>query len=116
EAVKMANDTPTLTLPRSRGRVREGSPRIPTAATSAASGATRKPSNIILGINEGVIPSEIAPFGGMRLWFGGEIGFAGIEIDRHRDMLVDDEPPAPRLLVDVGHPHSEVELLALFVG
>jgi hypothetical protein len=28
EAIKMANDTPTLTLPRTRGRVRVGSRRL----------------------------------------------------------------------------------------
>ena len=38
EAIKMANDTPTLTLPRLRRRIRRGSPLISTAATSAASG------------------------------------------------------------------------------
>jgi hypothetical protein len=46
EAITMANDTPTLTLPRARGRVRGGgSPPISTAAISAASGASPKPSN-----------------------------------------------------------------------
>jgi hypothetical protein len=35
EAIKMANDTPTLTLPRSRGREGTGSPRISTAATAS---------------------------------------------------------------------------------
>src|SRR5437667_2952479 len=45
DAVKMANDTPTLTLPRSRGREGRGSPPISTAATSAASGASPRPSN-----------------------------------------------------------------------
>jgi hypothetical protein len=39
EAIKMANDAPTLTLPRVRGREGRGSPPISTAATSAASGA-----------------------------------------------------------------------------
>ena len=29
---------------------------------------------------------------------------------------MDDKPPAPGLFVDVGHPHREVELLALLVG
>src|ERR1700730_12000435 len=51
-----------------------------------------------------------------RLWFGGEIGFAGFEVDRHRDVLVNDEPAAVRFLIDVGHPHRQVELLALLVG
>jgi hypothetical protein len=31
-------------------------------------------------------------------------------------MLVDDKPAAPNLLINVGHPHGEVELLALLVG
>jgi Aldehyde dehydrogenase family len=45
EAIKMANDTPTLTLPRSRGGRGGGSPPISTAATSAASGASPRRSN-----------------------------------------------------------------------
>jgi acyl-CoA reductase-like NAD-dependent aldehyde dehydrogenase len=45
EAIKMANDAPTLTLPRARGREGRGSPPISTAATSAASGASPRRSN-----------------------------------------------------------------------
>jgi len=45
KAVKMANDTPTLTLPRARGREGRGPPPISTAATSAASGGSPKRSN-----------------------------------------------------------------------
>ena len=45
EAVKMANDTPTLTLPRKRGRLGRGPPPISTAATSAASDVSPKGSN-----------------------------------------------------------------------
>src|SRR5277367_4206262 len=45
EAISMANDAPTLTLPRSRGREGRGSPPISTAATSAGSGGSPKPSN-----------------------------------------------------------------------
>src|ERR1700730_8591294 len=54
--------------------------------------------------------------GAAKLWFGGEIGFAGFEVDRHRDVLVNDEPAGVRFLVAVGRPHGEVELLALLVG
>ena len=52
EAVRMANDTPTLTLPRSRGR--EGRGRIRRVAEGLEYG--------IVGISEGII--SIAPFGG----------------------------------------------------
>ncbi len=45
DAVKMASDTPTLTLPRVRGREGRGAPPISTAATSVASGVSPKPSN-----------------------------------------------------------------------
>src|SRR5713101_3554098 len=45
DAIKMANDAPTLTLPRARGREGRGSPPISTAATSAASGASPRRSN-----------------------------------------------------------------------
>jgi hypothetical protein len=44
EAIKMANDTPTLTLPLA-GEGREGVPPISAAATSAASGASPRRSN-----------------------------------------------------------------------
>jgi succinate-semialdehyde dehydrogenase / glutarate-semialdehyde dehydrogenase len=63
EAIKMANDTPTLTLPRSR--VREGRDfyirdigRIWRVADALEYG--------VVGINEGIISTEIAPFGGMK--------------------------------------------------
>ena len=60
--VKMANDAPTLTLPRSRGR--EGrARRLSTVATSAASGASEALEYGIVGINEGIISTEIATFG-----------------------------------------------------
>ena len=43
------------------------SPPISTAATSAASGASPKALEYgIVGINEGIISTEIAPFGGMK--------------------------------------------------
>jgi hypothetical protein len=45
EAIEIANDTPTLTLRRSRGREGRGSPPISTAATSAASDASLRRSN-----------------------------------------------------------------------
>jgi succinate-semialdehyde dehydrogenase / glutarate-semialdehyde dehydrogenase len=45
EAIKMANDTPSLPSPASGGGKGGGSPPISTAATSAASGASPKPSN-----------------------------------------------------------------------
>jgi hypothetical protein len=48
DAVRMANDTPTLTLPRSRGREGRGPLPISTAATSAASGGSPKRSNTAL--------------------------------------------------------------------
>jgi succinate-semialdehyde dehydrogenase/glutarate-semialdehyde dehydrogenase len=62
EAIKIANDAPILTLPRPRGRVREGSPpifynrdigRIWRAAEGREYG--------IVGINEGIIsPNPLA--------------------------------------------------------
>jgi succinate-semialdehyde dehydrogenase / glutarate-semialdehyde dehydrogenase len=71
EATKMANDTPALTLPGSRGRVRVGAAayfysrdigRIWRVAEAFEYG--------IVGINEGIISpksaGEIAPFGGMK--------------------------------------------------
>ena len=67
EAIKMANDTPTLTLPRPRGRERRGLAayfysrdigRIWRVAEGLEYG--------IVGINEGIISTEIAPFGGMK--------------------------------------------------
>jgi len=45
DAIKMANDAPLPSLPRSQGREGRGSPPISTAATSAASGASPRPSN-----------------------------------------------------------------------
>ena len=45
KAIKIANNTPTLTLPRSRGREGRGLAAISTAATSAASGASPRGSN-----------------------------------------------------------------------
>ena len=63
----MANDTPTLTLPRSRGREGRGLAsyfysrdigRIWWVAEALEYG--------IVGINEGIISTEIAPFGGMK--------------------------------------------------
>jgi succinate-semialdehyde dehydrogenase / glutarate-semialdehyde dehydrogenase len=55
EVVRMANDTPTLTLPRSRGR--EGRGRI-WRAEGLEYG--------MVGLNEGIISTEIAPFGGVK--------------------------------------------------
>ena len=31
-------------------------------------------------------------------------------------MLMDDAPPTPRLFVDIGNPHGEIQLLALLVS
>ena len=56
DAVKMANDTPTLTLPRSRGREGRGPPPISTAATSAASGASPRRSNTALSASTRASP------------------------------------------------------------
>jgi len=71
EAIEMANDTPTLTLPRERGRDGRGLAayffsrdigRIWRMAEGLEYG--------IVGINEGIISAkstgEIAPFGGMK--------------------------------------------------
>jgi succinate-semialdehyde dehydrogenase/glutarate-semialdehyde dehydrogenase len=67
EAIKMANEAPTLTLPRTRGREERGLAayfysrdigRIWRVAEALEYG--------IVGINEGIISTEIAPFGGMK--------------------------------------------------
>jgi mRNA interferase MazF len=54
EAIEMANQAPTLTLPRSRGREARGSPPISAAATSAVSSASPSVCPII---------SRVRPFG-----------------------------------------------------
>ena len=56
----MANDAPTLTLPRERPRAGEGREggRIRRVAEALEYG--------VVGINEGIISTEIAPFGGMK--------------------------------------------------
>jgi succinate-semialdehyde dehydrogenase/glutarate-semialdehyde dehydrogenase len=71
DAIKMANDTPTLTLPRSRGREGRGPPPISTAATSAAlacrRGARIRHRRHQRGHHLAQRPAgEIAPFGGMK--------------------------------------------------
>ena len=62
-----ANDTPTLTLPRSRGR--EGR-RLAAYFYSRDIGRICRVAEAleygIVGINEGIISTEIAPFGGMK--------------------------------------------------
>src|SRR5580704_12758863 len=62
EAIKMAQRHPTLTLPRRRGREGRGLAgdigRIWRVAEALEYG--------IVGINEGIISTEIAPFGGMK--------------------------------------------------
>jgi Aldehyde dehydrogenase family len=65
EAIEMANDAPTLTLPRLRGREGVASyfysrdiGRIWRVAEALEYG--------IVGINEGITSTEIAPFGGMK--------------------------------------------------
>ena len=63
DAVKMANDTPTLTLPRSRGR--EGRGRAAYFYSRDIGRIWRAAEGLeygIVGINEGII--SIAPFGG----------------------------------------------------
>jgi hypothetical protein len=101
EAIKMANDTPTLTLPRSRGREGRGLAsyfysrnigRIWRVAEALEYG--------IVGINRrhhfDQRPGEIAPFGGMK---GSGIGPAlyslGLEI-RHRGISRSQIPPHGR--------------------
>jgi acyl-CoA reductase-like NAD-dependent aldehyde dehydrogenase len=76
DAIKMANDTPTLPSPAcvacGGGLGRGSLPIFSTAATSAASGASAEALEYgIVGINEGIISpkspaGEIAPFGGMK--------------------------------------------------
>src|SRR4051794_40678814 len=61
EAIKMAKDAPTLTLPRSRGREGRGAPPISTAATSAASGAWPKPSNTASSASAKASPLRKSP-------------------------------------------------------
>ena len=56
DAVKMANDTPTLPSPARGGG--KGGGRIWRVAEALEYG--------IVGINEGIISTEIAPFGGMK--------------------------------------------------
>ena len=67
EAVKMANDTPTLTLPRSRGREGRG---LAAYFHSCVIGRIWRVAEAleygIVGINEGIISTEFAPFGGMK--------------------------------------------------
>jgi succinate-semialdehyde dehydrogenase/glutarate-semialdehyde dehydrogenase len=85
DAVKMANEAPTLTLPRTRGREERGLAayfysrdigRIWRVAEALEYG--------IVGINEGIISTEIAPFGGMKeSGIGPSGGSLGLEI-RHR--------------------------------
>src|SRR6516225_11331543 len=58
--------------------------------------------------------SAAAPFIGSRL--RGQIRFAGVEIDGNGDVLVDDHPVASDFAIDVGHPHGEIDRLALGVG
>ena len=64
--VKMANDAPTLTVPRSRAR--EG--RVAAYLYSRHIGCIWRVAEAleygIVGINEGIISTEIAPFGGMK--------------------------------------------------
>src|SRR5260370_3184056 len=65
--VKMANNAPTLTLPRSRGRKGRG---LATYFYSRDIGRIWRVAEAleygIVGINEGIISTEIAPFSGMR--------------------------------------------------
>jgi hypothetical protein len=44
-----------------------------------------------------------------------QVWFIGIEVDRHGDVLMDDEPVPVDLAIDVGDPHGEVDLLALLI-
>jgi succinate-semialdehyde dehydrogenase/glutarate-semialdehyde dehydrogenase len=67
EAIKMANDAPTLTLPRERGREGRG---VAAYFYSRDIGRLWRVAEAleygIVGINEGIISTEIAPFGGMK--------------------------------------------------
>jgi acyl-CoA reductase-like NAD-dependent aldehyde dehydrogenase len=84
EAVKMANETPHPSLPRSRGRVREG---VASYFYSRDIGRIWRVAEAleygIVGINEGIISTEIAPFGGMKeSGIGPSGGLLGLEIRR----------------------------------
>jgi succinate-semialdehyde dehydrogenase/glutarate-semialdehyde dehydrogenase len=88
EAIKMANDAPTLTLPRLRVREGREPPPISTAATSAASGQCLGPRirhrRHQRGHHLADSIGEIAPFGGMKeSGIGPSGGSLGLEI-RHR--------------------------------
>jgi succinate-semialdehyde dehydrogenase / glutarate-semialdehyde dehydrogenase len=67
EAIKMANDAPTLTLPHSREREGRG---LAAYFYSRDIGCIWRVAEAIeygiIGINEGIISTEIAPFGGMK--------------------------------------------------
>ncbi len=70
DAVKMANDAPTLPSPLagpSRGRGCGGGRRLFLQPRHRRHLARRRgPEYGIVGINEGIISGEIAPFGGMK--------------------------------------------------
>jgi succinate-semialdehyde dehydrogenase / glutarate-semialdehyde dehydrogenase len=101
DGVKMANDTPTLTLPRERGREGRGARRLFLQPRHRPHLVRRRAlEDGIVGINEGVISTEIAPFGGMKeSGIGREASKYGIEeflevkylcmggIDRYSRML-----------------------------
>jgi hypothetical protein len=50
------------------------------------------------------------------LWLGRQVWFAGVEIDRHGDMFVNDKPIALKLTINVGDSNGEVNRLAHSVG
>jgi succinate-semialdehyde dehydrogenase/glutarate-semialdehyde dehydrogenase len=67
EAIKMANDTPTLPSPARRGGLRGGLAPISTVGTSAAPRASRRRSNTASSASTGASSRPRSPpFGGMK--------------------------------------------------
>src|SRR5215472_13549244 len=106
-----------------RPRHRPPPPRSPPHSRGASRSGSRLPGNRVIRagclhrtwpLPCSLMARSSAP--ALELWFRTEIGLGGIEVDRHRDVLVDDKPAATLLFIDVGHPHREIELLALLVG
>jgi hypothetical protein len=49
-----------------------------------------------------------------KLWLRTEVGFAGGKIDRHRDVLVNDQPFAAGLAQNISAAHGNVHWVTMF--